>query len=177
MSLPPVTSHQPGSFILTSWRREMSDGLPCGSATSGRKPAQVLTRSVFVSFACGKASFTTFNMYSMSSSSHVGFAERALVVGVRRAEDDTFAPGNRKQNAVALGHDDRIGHGQPVAVDHEVDAFGEPQRCFRVRQASDHGPAALTTVRVRTACVRPVSASSSVQFHKLPLGVASTRRT
>src|SRR4051812_16881403 len=60
VSLPPVTSHQPASFILTSCRREISDGLPFGSATSGRKPAQWLTRSAFESFACGNVLFTTF---------------------------------------------------------------------------------------------------------------------
>src|SRR3954466_15287085 len=72
VSLPPVTSHQPASFIFTSWRREISDGLPLGSAPSGRRPAQWLKRSERDNFALGNALFTTSKMYSISASSQDG---------------------------------------------------------------------------------------------------------
>ena len=54
VSLPPATSHQPGSLILISCRREMSEGLPWGSASSGRRPAQAAITSADTILAWGK---------------------------------------------------------------------------------------------------------------------------
>src|SRR3954465_7601576 len=63
VNLPPVTSHQPASFIFTSWRRDISDGFPFRSATNGRNPAQLLIKSACVIFASGNVEFVTSSTY------------------------------------------------------------------------------------------------------------------
>jgi hypothetical protein len=54
VNFPPATSHQPDSGERISWEREMSDGLPFGSANNGRNPAQLLMTSPALALHSGK---------------------------------------------------------------------------------------------------------------------------
>jgi hypothetical protein len=67
----------------------------------------------------------------------------AGVIGIGRTENDTFAPGNSKENPTAGGHDDSVLYWQTSALDHQVDALGEAQADVAVREASGPGTGSI----------------------------------
>ncbi len=52
---------------------------------------------------------------------------------------------------VAFGHHHGVGHGQPLPVDDQMDALGQPQSYAAVRERGAQGPVALTTHRAATS--------------------------
>ena len=105
----------------------MSDGPPWRAAINGRSPAHVLRTSDGPEFGPRERL-----VGRMKNVIHVGrlrphVVRPSVIVGVGGAQDQPLAPGNSKEDAFSLGHDHRIGHRQPPAIDHQVNAFGQPQ--------------------------------------------------
>ena len=61
--------------------------------------------------------------------------QRAVVVGVRGAEDGSFAPGDGEEDSFAFGHDDCVRHRNARAIHDQMHAFGEAEFYATVRQA------------------------------------------